>query len=95
MKFKSFKEYLIEHSKEKIEQIRADKNLTTTLTKLMNKQKTKPKKAWQAKIYTIYGGGATLVYSFAPNVSEAIKEIQGLPYFKQFMQRPKRVNLDF
>jgi len=95
----TFSTLLLEYTKEKIQKIRSEKeaqqNLTKSLTTLMNKQKEKPRKAWQAHIYTIYGGGATIVYSFAPNVSEAIKEIESLPYFKKFMKRPVRVELNF
>lgn len=96
----TFKIFLmLEYTKSEIDKMRAEKtaqkNLTKTLTTLMNKQKEKPKTAWVAQIYTSYGGGAILAYSFARNYSEAEKEIKSLPYFVKFAKLPRKEKLYF
>lgn len=93
----TFKEFLFE-SDAWIKQARTDRNLQKTLDSMIKKQANRPKnpkKAFQAEIYTKYGGNAVFVWSFAKNASEAIKEIENLPHFKSFSKRPVEVEVDF
>jgi len=94
---KTFKLFLFE-SDAWIKQARAEKTLQKTLKDMIKKQADRPKnpkKAFQAEIYTKYGGNAVFVWSFAKNASEATKEIENLPHFKQFSKRPVQVDVDF
>ena len=86
---------LLKESKERVEKEREERKKLQSVQDMLKKTKEKPKKAFQAKIYTKYGGNAILVWSFANNASEAIREIQSLPHFKAFSSRPVQVELNF
>jgi hypothetical protein len=95
---KNFKEFLFESGDAWIKQARIDKTSEKTVKDMIKKQAERPKnpkKAFQAEIYTKYGGNAVFVWSFAKNASEAIKEIENLPHFKSFSKRPVQVEVDF
>jgi len=91
----TFKNFLLYENNDWITKSRVDREVHDNLQKMIKKQATKPKKAFQAKIYTTYGGGSILVWSFANTSSKAIQEIENLPHFKSFAKRPVAVTLDF
>lgn len=72
------------------------KEIQKTVKNMIKTQLAKkaPVIAFEAEIYSKYGGNAMKVYSFAKNASEAIKEIQGRADFKQFAKRPYKVTLN-
>ena len=90
------KDILIVEVRQTIDQIRAERKLKDIVKAQVKKQqKNNGVSAFEAEIYTKFGGIAIIVYSFQRTAQDAYREIASLPNFKKFSKRPKKVKLQF